>query len=191
MMHGATDHAGEVTAELTPEAVLGNIASALLIAPWQVQAVAAGDLPEPARVLLDHACGMTQSLETRWGEAMTLHVHTQRDMNDRLYRLVALRGAQSGRIREIAAIRIWLGRLPRRIEDDVRAGQHPLGRLLADAGIAFASRPEAFLQAHCPDVFARELNLDPKRVLPGRISRLHVGDSPLPLCETVELLPET
>lgn len=191
MMHGATDHAGEVTAELTPDSVVGNIASALLIAPWQLQAVAAGDLPEPARVLLDHACGMTQSLETRWGEAMTLRVHAQRDMNDRLYRLVALRGAQSGRIREIAAIGIWLGRLPSGIVDDVRAGQHPLGRLLADAGIAFASRPQTFLKTHCPEVFARELNVDPTRALPGRISRLHVGDNPLPLCETVELLPET
>lgn len=191
MMHGATDHAGEVTAELTPEAVLGNIASGLKLDPWRARTVAAAELPETARALLDHACGMTQSLEARWGEPMTLHIHAQRLLNDRLYRLVALRGAHSGRVCEIAAIRIWLARLPNGIQDGVRAGQHPLGRLLADAGITFASRPETFLEAHCPGLFARELGLDPARALPGRISRLHADNSPLPLCETVELLPET
>ncbi|MFM8356794.1 MAG: hypothetical protein ACKOBM_18105 [Gammaproteobacteria bacterium] len=190
MMHGATDHANQVGAELTPDALLGNIARMLLLTPFEARMASLADLPAPARQLLDHACGMTQTLEAHWGEAMQLHTHAQRLTEDRLYRLVALRGADSGRVYEIAAIRIWLARLPAVMRDAVRAGQHPLGRLLADADIAFESRAIAFLHAQCPASFAQALGIDPTRALPGRISRLYADNNPIALCETVELLPE-
>jgi len=102
-------------------------------------AVAAGDVPQPFRQLLDHASHMTVAMERFYGGSVGVVVVAERaadgDAGDgrHWYEREILLRAGDGRIVQHGIVRIDLGRVPAHVAEQVRAGSTPLGRVLIAA----------------------------------------------------------
>ncbi|MDA1263639.1 MAG: hypothetical protein O2816_01010 [Planctomycetota bacterium] len=149
----------------------------------EVELVAASDLPEPQRRLLDHARDMTGTLEAFLGQTLDLRALHARREGDRLYRRVILMAGD--RPVEYGAIRIDLGALPADVHDDVLAGTKPLGGILTRAGMQLASEARGFLRTR--DASAIEVLGGPGPLF-GRLARLRDGAGRT-LADVVEILP--
>jgi hypothetical protein len=94
----------------------------------------------------------------------------------------------SGKRVEYGAIKIMLDLFPVEARQEILRGHLPLGRILAVFGIAFASRPRAFLRMASDEFIARALNLKERQILYGRRNTL-LDTWERPLAEIVEILP--
>ncbi|MFC7332086.1 hypothetical protein [Rhodocista pekingensis] len=157
--------------------------------PAGAVSVTAADLPEAARPLLDHERGMTATLEAAWDETMALEVLDAHEVGECLARTVLLYGADSGRPVELGRIVIHLPSLPECIHEPVRGGILPFGTLLAQAGVAFRSRPDGFFRipATAPDLAALPALAGCTGELFGRTARVSRLDGTL-LAEVTEIL---
>lgn len=103
-------------------------------------AVAAADVPEPARTLLDHSSHMTVAMERFHGSAVDLRVVAEADLPDGRYAreiLLALPGPANApaRIVQHGIVRIDLGRVTPDVAARIRSREQPLGRILVAAGM--------------------------------------------------------
>lgn len=156
-------------------------------APPDVTPLAETDLPEPTRGLLVQDRGMTAALEAHWGEPMRLSVLDSQESAGRLRRAVVLSGAVGGIPAELGLIEIELDRLPEAVREAVRAGLRPFGTVLAEAGLPFRSRPEAFLAVTANRVLADILDVAAGEKLYGRSTLLRLADGTV-IARAVEIL---
>jgi chorismate-pyruvate lyase len=153
-----------------------------------VRVVSESELPEPQRRLLAHHADMTRTLEAFHGDSIHLEVKSCEIRGDELWREVVLTLDASGRPVEFGAIRIWVDRFPATSRDEIRACRRPLGAILNASGMAYTSRPTAFLALE-PDAFiSKALALATTTTLYGRRNALRDGQGAV-LAEIVEILP--
>lgn len=157
-------------------------------------------LPESARPLLDHEGGMTAALERAWGGPLSLQVLRSRLLGDRLTRAVILWAGGTGsslsgaeresQAAELGLISIHLDALPPPVRQDVQFGDIPFGRLLADAGIEFRSRPSAFFETVADATLSGLLQVSAGQVLFGRTTRLSDAAGRV-LADAIEILGQS
>ncbi len=167
-----------------PAAALVEAFGALIPA---LTAVPAASLPSEARALLDHQGGMTATLEGRWGRPMGLTVLGSRETAGGISRAVLLTADGAAVPAELGLITIRLEALPSTLRAVVRAGDVPFGRVLAEGGIAFSSRPSAFLRLRADTALADILAVTPGTVLHGRATVLRDAAGQV-LAEAIEIL---
>jgi hypothetical protein len=89
---------------------------------------------------------------------------------------------------EFGAIKIHLDRFPEKARTDILEERFPLGHVLKEHAIAYASRPKAFLRIASDPLIDELLNLHGAHILYGRRNTL-LNPADEPLAEIVEILP--
>jgi len=89
---------------------------------------------------------------------------------------------------EFGAIKIILDLFPNEAQQEILNEERPLGKILTERNIAFASKPRAFLQIAADSFIQSALLLDAGATLYGRRNTL-VDAWDRPLAEIVEILP--
>jgi hypothetical protein len=149
--------------------------------------VSASSLPAEVRTLLDHCGGMTAALEGYWGRPMGLTVLGSRETAQGVSRAVVLTPMDTAHPAELGLISIRLAALPPALHPAVQAGKVPFGRLLADGGIAFESRPGAFFRLRADVPLADIMRVPVGMALHGRATVLRDADGHV-LAEAIEIL---
>ena len=155
-----------------------------------LEKVAAEQLPEPYRELLAHDNDMTSTLERFHGEKVHLEIFRRQRIEDIYYREVILVLDDSGTAVEFGAIRIDLALFEAIPQQLILEGKLPLGRILQDCNLVFASRPRAFLKLASDPFMNTVLKLTGTLELYGRRNSLIDGKERT-MAEIVEILPPT
>jgi chorismate-pyruvate lyase len=148
-----------------------------------------GDVvPEPYKTLLVHDRDMTSTLENYHGAGVHLRLLGRERKGGDYFREVLLVLDGSERPVEFGAIQIHLARFPEPARREILEERYPLGHVLKDHAIAYASRPQAFLRIASDRLINELLGLHGAHVLYGRRNTLltPAGES---LAEIVEILP--
>jgi chorismate-pyruvate lyase len=153
-----------------------------------IETVPAQAMPASSRSLLAHESDMTSTLESFYGERLHVDVLGRRIAGREYFREVLLRLGARGRAVEYGAIRIMLDILPEDVRREILRERQPFGRILTEWGVAFSSRPQAYLRIASDDFINRALDLDGPQWLFGRRNRL-LDAWERPLAEIVEILP--
>ncbi len=145
-------------------------------------------VPEPYKTLLVHDRDMTSTLESFHGVGVHLRLVSRAREGDDYFREVLLMLDGSERPVEFGAIQIHLDRFPEKARQEILEERFPLGHVLRDHAIPYASRPKAFLRIASDKLISELLGLHGAHVLYGRRNTLldPAGDS---LAEIVEILP--
>ena len=145
-------------------------------------------IPEPYRWLLAHDRDMTSRLEAFHGRKIHIRALARRQQGLEYFREVVLELDGSGQAVEFGASRINLGFFPGKAREEVRRERRPLGGILHDFGLAFSSRPGAYLRVVADAFIGGALGLSGAPPLFGRRNTLRDGWG-RPLAEIVEILP--
>lgn len=145
-------------------------------------------MPEPYKSLLVHERDMTSTLENFHGTGIHLRLLGRQLRGDDYFREVALQLDGSERPVEFGAIVIHLDRFSTGAREAILAERFPLGHVLKDHGVAYLSRPQAFLRVASDQFINDVLGLHGAHVLYGRRNTLFNPASE-PLAEIVEILP--
>lgn len=106
-----------------------------------LRSVAPGEVPEPARTLLDHCSHMTVAMERFHGGDVRLRVVARagegsgKRPNDGWYAREILLETQAGTIVQHGIVRIDLSYLDQETAAAIREARRPLGRILIEAGM--------------------------------------------------------
>lgn len=157
-------------------------------APPVLGRIEAAEVPEPYQSLLVHQSDMTSTLENFYRERLHIEVLARHVVENEYFREVALVLDGSGKRVEFGAIKIILDLFSLDARQEILREQQPLGRILGAFGVAFASRPRAFLRMASNDFIERALYLKGREFLYGRRNTL-VDAWERPLAEIVEILP--
>lgn len=153
-----------------------------------IQRLEPEQMPQPQRSLLAHQSDMTSTLENFYRNRIYVEVLARHSVENEYCREVALRLEQGGGRVEFGAIKIMLDLFPAEVRREILCERKPLGRILTDAGVDFASRPHLYLRVTSDDFINRALGLSGAHVLYGRRNTLtDLWDRPL--AEIVEILP--
>lgn len=146
------------------------------------------EVPQPYQGLLVHESDMTSTLEQFHGGPVELQVLSRKQEGLAYCREVVLRLSSTGQPVEFGAIKIDLDLFPQEARQRILEERWPLGRILKESGIEFASRPVAFLRMASDPLINEVLQLSGAQVLFGRRNTLWntAGRS---LAEIVEILP--
>ena len=153
-----------------------------------ISRVEAEGVPEPYRALLVHNGDMTSRLETFHQGTIRLKLLGRRNVSPLYFREVVLFLEGSGKPVEFGAIKIHLDLFPPEAWRVVLEEHLPLGRILNDFRITFASRPQAFLRVSSDRFISGVLELHGTHTLYGRCNKI-VNSQEQALAEIVEILP--
>ena len=170
--------------------VIAELCDALGFPAPAIDLLAPEQLPSAFRTLLVHGTGMTSTLERHWRESVCVELLSDDISLERraLFRFVVLRTEASAQSVEIAFIRIPLEAFPPGLRLRFIEAKQPFGTLLAEAGISFRARPQAYFTCRANAALAAKCGLSEGTRLYGRVNQLLRDDGML-LCETVEALP--
>ena len=147
-------------------------------------------VPEPYKTLLVHQRDMTSTLESFHRQTIHLHVLGRERRGDEYFREVVLQLDGTGKPVEFGAIKIHLDRFPPPARQLILAERWPLGRILKECAVAYASQPRAFLRIASDKLIDQVLDLRGVHVLYGRRNTL-ANAAGAALAEIVEILPPT
>jgi hypothetical protein len=156
----------------------------------EVRSVVPGQVPEPARALLDHRSHMTVAMERFHGCDVRLRVVAQTDggreqePNEGWYAREILLETPAGEIVQHGIVRIDLAQLDGSTARMIREGRRPLGRILIEAGMLRDVHGVKLLEV-LPGSHLRELLRleDHAAPLYGRVAEIELDGRP-----AVELL---
>jgi hypothetical protein len=153
-----------------------------------ITAVGPDEVPEPQRSLLVHDKDMTSRLEAFHKRKIHVRVVARRRQGNDYFREVALELDGSLKPVEFGAIKITLGLFPVEAQEEILREERPLGRILHSFGVAFSSRPRAYLRVKADAFIGGALNLAGGPLLFGRRNTL-LDAWEQPMAEIVEILP--
>jgi hypothetical protein len=153
-----------------------------------IEAIPGEQIPEPYRGLLVHDVDMTSTLERFHGGRIHLDIVLRDQRDDFYFRASTLVIDGSGKRVEFGAIRINLSLFKPAPRQLILEGRLPLGRILQECEVPYASRPKAFLRMLSDPHINSALGLDGARVLFGRRNTL-TDPKQRSLAEIVEILP--
>lgn len=155
--------------------------------PYRV--IAAAELPEPYRRLLEHTRDMTSVLQDF--HAQNIHIEKV-DLvreTDHLLRRVVLLG-EDGRPVEFGAIDIWLPYFADDAQRDILASHTPFGAILHRYEIGYTSSPTGFFEIESIGFIGEALRLESPARLYGRTNVLRSEHGQV-MARVVEILPPT
>jgi hypothetical protein len=156
----------------------------------ELRAVAAADVPQPARQLLDHRSHMTVAMERFHGGPVQLRivgraVDQVAGADAAWYAREILLESPPGRVVQHGIVRIDLRSVAPGTAREIRDGRRPLGRILIEAGILREVHAVALLEItpgpHLQGLFGPEAA--PARAVYGRVADILLNGRP-----AVELL---
>ena len=153
-----------------------------------IEAIPAGEMPEPCRSLLVHDVDMTSTLERFHHGRIHLDIILLDQRDDFYFRASTLVIDGSGKRVEFGAIRINLSLFKPAPRQLIIEGRLPLGRILQECSVAYSSRPKALLRMHSDSYINSALGLEGEHVLYGRRNPL-TDPKQRSLAEIVEILP--
>ena len=145
-------------------------------------------VPVPYRELLVHDTDMTSTLERFFDEPMKLLVLHKRVQDDQMFRQVLLAGQQTDRVVEFGAIHIDLSLFDDNCRKLIEACSAPLGAILRDHGVAYESRPSAYLSLAAGPAIGELLGCGTEQELFGRKNTLLTPDGQA-MAHIIEVLP--
>jgi hypothetical protein len=145
-----------------------------------LEPVAATDVPEPFRTLLDHRSHMTVAMERFHGDAVELRVIAEANLADGRYGreiLLVVPGTAGGapRVVQHGIVRIDLGAVDAVTARRIRRHEEPLGRILLAAGVLCEVQDVALLRI-VPGPHLRERAVG--RETYGRVASITVAGRP-------------
>ncbi len=144
-------------------------------------------IPAPYQGLLVHQNEMTSTLERYFGGRVTVRVLSSFSKGRSYFRRVLLVLERSGRPVAMGAVRLRLDAFSGAVRARILGEKVPLGRVLSEAGVAYESRPTAFLQL-TPNAEMMGVFWMPRaRTLYGRRTQVTVGNDRIG--DIVEILP--
>jgi hypothetical protein len=158
------------------------------LAPFEMMTVTADLMPQPDRSLLVHDRDMTSTLTRFHGDELKLEVLDRRLREDQLARHIVLRTKFDHRPVEYGAIRIRLAGLEEEVREKILAGEQPLGGILNEHEVGYASCPGGFFKIRATDLMADVLELSEPSWLYGRCNCLSAAGGGN-IAEVVEILP--
>jgi chorismate-pyruvate lyase len=150
--------------------------------------VHAGDIPEPYKSLLVHKTDMTSKLEAFHKSKIHIEPLARHNTDNEYFREVVLVLEGSHTPVEFGAIKIILDLFPNEAQQEILKERRPLGQILTQHKITFASKPRAYLRVAADSFIQTALNLETEAFLYGRRNTL-VDGWDRPLAEIVEILP--
>ena len=154
------------------------------------QSIDAEEIPEPYKQLLVHESDMTSTLEHFHEQPIHLRVLNRRQRDNAYTREVVLELDGTDAPVEFGAIKIYLASFPAVARDRILEAHWPLGRILREFKLPYASRPKAFLRIASDRLISGALQLNGTHRLYGRSNRLSDSQGN-PLADIVEILPPT
>jgi len=106
----------------------------------------ASDLPEPFQSLLVHEGDMTSRLEAFHESEQRVKAIRSSNSGEKYFREVVLQSKETGKVTEYGAIEIHLNALPEEVCEKIIEAQQPLGGILNEYHIPYASTPRGFLR---------------------------------------------
>lgn len=159
------------------------------VAPLRTRRIEASDLPPLERRLLDHSDRMTPTLEHHHGTRLALRVLGENKSGATYVRKVVLVTADTGRIVELAAIRIEMASFDAKTQDIIFEGRKPFGAVIAESGLVHHCAPAAFLEILPDGDLWRDLGrVGAARPLYGRRNLITGEDGPT-IADVIEVLP--
>jgi hypothetical protein len=131
--------------------------------------VAPGALPEPARTLLMHERDMTRTLEQYHQGRIHLRVLSSHRTADAYWRESVLELDGTNSPVEFGAIKIVLDAFPEPWRSQILEEHRPLGGILNASGIAYTSRPTAYLRFESDDFISRAFGMETPPPSPGAV----------------------
>ena len=110
------------------------------------QQMEASDLPEPFQSLLVHEGDMTSRLEAFHESEQRVKAIRSSNSGEKYFREVVLQSKETCKVTEYGAIEIHLNALPEEVCEKIIEAQQPLGRILNEYHIPYASTPRGFLR---------------------------------------------
>lgn len=143
--------------------------------------IAADELPQPYRRLLDHTHHMTVTVEAHHNGPVDVQVLESVQRGDAYARRIILTRRQDGAVVLFGLVRIDLAALPPAVRAEVLGGQVPLGRILISHDVLRTVTPTSFLRVTPSPELQRQLGDGP---LYGRLGVLTVDGKPaIRVCE--------
>jgi chorismate-pyruvate lyase len=153
-----------------------------------IHAIAQEAIPEPMQSLLVHCGDMTSRLEGFHGCRMRLTVLKNDREGDLYFREVLLRCDGCAKPAEYGAIEIFLSNFDQALQEEILAGQFPLGGILNANRVHYRSEPQAYFSVQrLPELLAL-LGAPSDAVLYGRCNVLRLQSGAL-LARIIEVLP--
>jgi chorismate-pyruvate lyase len=157
------------------------------IAGPDVKRTTAQRIPSPYNALLVHQNEMTSTLERHFGGSVSVRVLATFSRGRSYFRRVLLALENTGRPVSMGAVRLRLDAFSPSIRAAIQGEKAPLGRILSDAGIPYASRPTAFLEVTPNAEMMGVFWMSEPRTLYGRRTELTVAGERIG--DIVEILP--
>ncbi len=157
------------------------------IASPMVKRTTAGRIPSPYNSLLVHENEMTATLERHFGGRVTVRVLASFSRGRSYFRRVLLALESTGRPVSMGAVRLRLDVFNPRIRARILGEKVPLGRIFSEAGIAYGSRPTAFLEVIPNAEMMGVFWMPEPRTMYGRRTQVTVAGEKIG--DIVEILP--
>ena len=177
-----------VIARGMPEALRNFIRQACATPVESLHQVPPAELPPPAKQLLDHPHDMTSTLASFHGSQLRVEILQQRQLDDLYLREVFLRTRATDAIVEYGVIAIALEQFGAAEQEEIRAGQLPLGGLLHRFKIPFESAPLGFFSVPATNLARLQRMAAKKATCYGRFNQL-AKPTGEPLAWIMEILP--
>jgi chorismate-pyruvate lyase len=152
-----------------------------------VKRTTAERLPSPYKGLLVHQNEMTSTLERHFGGRVTVRTLATFTRGRSYFRRVLLALEKTGRPVSMGAVRLRLDAFSPAVRARILGEKAPLGRILREAGVLYASCPTAFLELTPNAEMLGVFWMSEPQTLYGRRTELTVaGDK---IGDIVEILP--
>ena len=148
------------------------------------------EVPYPYRSLLVHRNDMTPTLAAFHHSKLGLHVHEQEANDHFVMRLVSLHSNNTGVPVEYGAIAIQLADLPEVVQEEVVAGEKPLGGILGEYEVEHSGNPSVYFSVPADDLISSALRQEEGERLYGRCNQLIDSDG-MVFADIVEILPRS
>jgi chorismate-pyruvate lyase len=150
--------------------------------------VEAADLPEPYQTLLAHEGDMTSKLEAYHNSEQRVKAIRSSKSGKKYFREVLLESVDTGEATEYGAIEIQLDSLPEDVCDKILKAQQPLGGILNENRVPYASSPRGYLKVIPDGPIVEAFSEVEADYLFGRSNQI-VGFNQEVIARIVEILP--
>jgi hypothetical protein len=144
----------------------------------EIEYVTADEVPEPYHTLLVHNHHMTVTVEAHHGSPVDVRVLDQVRQGDSYARKILLTSKKTGAVVQFGLVRIWLPYCDADVQQEILAGQTPLGRILIQHDVLRWIQPTAFVRVLPDAALMSWFGARGRRPTFGRLAYIHCDGKP-------------